>query len=69
MSRWSGAVGGKNWARKAWEAAVKGEREEEEDDDMLVAAEEALCGLCCGVVCEGVEERDDATRNLKILQR
>ena len=50
MSRWSGAVGGKNWARKAWEAAVKGEQEEEEDDDMLVAAEEALCGLCCGVV-------------------
>jgi len=33
MSRWSGAVGGKNWARKAWDAADK--EEEGEGDDML----------------------------------
>ncbi len=42
MSRWSGAVGGKNWARKAWDAAVK--EEQGEGDDML--AEDAICGLC-----------------------
>jgi hypothetical protein len=34
-------VGGKNWARNAWEAAVK---EEQEADDDAMLAEEALCG-------------------------
>lgn len=45
MSRWSGPVGGKNWARKAWEAGVK-EEEQEADDDAMVAV-----WFVCVMVC------------------
>lgn len=54
MSRWSGPVEGKNWARKAWEAAVKEEQEEDKDDDMV---ERRHCVVLCGCWCAAARER------------